>query len=314
MTLQAELKYGEQYLKEHGVEEAGTDAWLLFQYATGMDRTRFLMDRSEEMEEGPKARYRELLERRGERIPLQHLTGEQEFMGLVFGVNEDVLIPRQDTEILVEEALKRLNPGMRALDMCTGSGCIAISLAKLRRKEDYGCCAGPDMHLKTAVVGSGPEQNGRNTGTITPLIDGADISGRALALAEKNAELLGADVRFLQSDLFGGISDVYDMIVSNPPYIPTQVIGELSPEVRLHEPLTALDGHGDGLYFYREIIRESRGHLASGGWILFEIGCDQGEDVAGMLREAGYTDVCIVKDLAGLDRVVLGRSHQAPLN
>lgn len=279
MTLREALKSGEEYLREQNIEDAGTDAWLLFQFVTGMDRTRFLLERDREMSEEWTAKYQELLERRGGHIPLQHLTGEQEFMGLTFRVNEDVLIPRQDTEILVEEALKRLTPDMRVLDMCTGSGCIAISLAKLGKKENL------------------------------PPVDGVDLSARALAVAAENAKQLRADVRLLQSDLFAEITEVYDMIVSNPPYIPTEVIGGLSEEVRLHEPRTALDGYADGLHFYREIVRESRTHLAEGGWILFEIGCDQAPQVSGLLEAAGYVEIRTVKDLAGLDRVVLGRKE-----
>lgn len=279
MTLGDALRSGELYLREQSIEDAGTDAWLLFQFVTGMDRTRFLLERTREMDAAEAAGYRELLARRGGHIPLQYITGEQEFMGLTFRVNEEVLIPRQDTEILVEEALKRLVPGMRVLDLCTGSGCIAVSLAKLGGKENL-------------------------------LVDGADISPKALAVAAENARLLGADVRFLHSDLFAEIPDIYDMIVSNPPYIPTAVIGELSREVRSHEPHGALDGGEDGLYFYREIIRESRNHLAEGGWILFEIGYDQGREVSRLLVENGYTQAAVIKDLAGLDRVVLGQREK----
>lgn len=304
MTLREALKSGEEYLRARDIEEAGTDAWLLLRFVTGVDRTHFLLERDQEMAQGEAVRYRRLLERRGEHIPLQYLTGEQEFMGLTFRVNEDVLIPRQDTEILVEEALKRLTSQMRVLDLCTGSGCIAISLAKLRKP------AGAGKEIPPVDGGYIPAETpsvNRGFPAEMPPVDGADISAKALAVAAGNARLLRADVRLLQSDLFDGILDIYDMIVSNPPYIPTAVIEGLSREVRLHEPRTALDGHEDGLYFYRRIIRESRDHLAEGGWILFEIGFDQGMQVSGLLEEAGYAEVRIVKDLAGLDRVVLGR-------
>lgn len=274
------LKWGEQYLMQHGIADAPVDAWLLLEYTTGTDRTRFLLDRGLQMTQEEKASYQDLIQKRGTHIPLQHLTGVQEFMGLEFQVNEHVLIPRQDTEILVEEAMKYLKPRMRVLDLCTGSGCIAVSLARL-----------------------GP-------GTIT--VDGADISAEALQVARQNADRLNASVCFIQSDLFeaayfSGTSGVYDMIVSNPPYIQTSVIDELSEEVRLHEPFGALDGREDGLYFYRKIIYESRAHLKEDGWLLFEIGYDQGEAVSRMMRENGFGSVKVIQDLAGLDRVVCAR-------
>lgn len=282
MTLQETLRSGEQYLEAQNIDEADANAWLLFQFVTGIDRTRFLLDRSQEISEDMAYRYRELLEMRGRHIPLQYLTGEQEFMGLCFRVNENVLIPRQDTEILVEEALKRLTSGMKVLDLCTGSGCIAVSLAKLRRMGD---AAGDEL----------------------PPVDAADISEKALLVAAENVASLRANVRLIQSDLFAEISDIYDMIVSNPPYIPTAVIAGLSEEVRSHEPNAALDGREDGLHFYREIVRESGKYLREGGWLLFEIGYDQGGEVSRLLEKAGYTGIRIIKDLAGLDRVVLGR-------
>ncbi len=293
MTLQETLKNGEQYLRDCGIEEAGIDAWLLLSFVTGMDRTRFLLNREEETGEREARRYLELLKRRGSRIPLQHLTGEQEFMGLSFHVNGSVLIPRQDTEILVEEALKRLKPGMRALDLCTGSGCIAVSLAKLREKTER------DRPEAASI---------RNAQGRQPLVDAADISPEALAVAAENIRQHRADVRLVLSDLFAGIPEAYDMIVSNPPYIPTAVIGELPEEVRFHEPHLALDGREDGLFFYREILRQGHEHLSAGGWILFEIGCDQGEAVSRLMEENGYAEIRIVKDLSALDRVALGRA------
>lgn len=209
---------------------------------------------------------------------MQHLTGVQEFMGYEFAVNEHVLVPRQDTEILVEEAEKRLllmkkeNP-VKVLDMCTGSGCIPISL-KLRNPQ---------------IV-----------------IEGADISEEALKVAEKNAKKLGVSGKWIQTDMFENITGTFDMITSNPPYIPTKVIEELEAEVRLHDPYEALDGKEDGLYFYRIIVKESRQYLKRGGWLIFEIGSDQAEAVKTLLQEAGYENIEVKKDLAGLDRVVYG--------
>ena len=194
-----------------------------------------------------------------------------------FRVNESVLIPRQDTETLVEEALKYVHPGMKVLDMCTGSGCIILTL--LHFVKD---CQG------TAV----------------------DLSERALAVAKRNAKKLQKECTFIHSDLFENIQGRFDVIVSNPPYIATKEIEALEPEVRIHEPMMALDGMEDGLFFYRKIVSESVDYLNPNGWLIFEIGYDQGKAVSKMMEAAGYAQVGIVKDLAGLDRVVIGRLAQ----
>lgn len=291
LSYQEALRHGETYLNQCEVADASVDAWLLLEYVTGIGRTRFLLDRGKEMPAEERNRYGKLLQKRGTHIPLQHLTGVQEFMGLEFQVNEHVLIPRQDTEILVEEALKYIRPGMQILDLCTGSGCIGISLAKLW----LGGC-------QNRVDGSQERR-----GSVS--VDCADISEEALKVAEKNAEHLGAEVQIIHSDLFQNLG-IYDMIVSNPPYIQTSVIEGLSEEVRLHEPYGALDGKEDGLYFYRKIIQESREHLSEEGWLLFEIGHDQGEAVSLLMKEQGFADPKVVKDLAGLDRVVYARAEK----
>lgn len=271
---------GVQKLEQAGVPEASWDARLLLEYVCGTTRNDLLVHGDREVSEEYAKRYEQLLEKRMKRIPLQHLTGEQEFMGLVFQVNEHVLIPRQDTEILVEQALKVLKPGMRILDMCTGSGCILLSLLALTK----GC--------------SGV---------------GADISTEALKVAEANGNRLLKDapgqVHFMQSDLFGSVQGTFDVLVSNPPYIPTEVIKGLMPEVREHEPMQALDGSEDGLLFYRRIAGEAGKYLNPDGRIFLEIGYDQGEAVSALLRENGYIDVKVMKDYAGLDRVVLGRKE-----
>ena len=307
-SLHEALRYGEQYLRDCGIEDAASDAWLLLEFVTGIRRAFFLAERRSLMEEKSQERYFGLLKKRGSHIPLQHLTGEQEFMGLPFLVNEHVLIPRQDTEILVEEALKRVQPGMRILDLCTGSGCIAVSIAKLAldivrqvKTADFAQMNG--RHGNTADGGEPEHTDSRRIITV----DGSDVSSEALAVAQENIRRLGAPVRLMQSDLFEQVTDSYDMIVSNPPYIRTSVIEELSEEVRLHEPYGALDGKEDGLYFYRRITEESTGYLNPGGWLLFEIGYDQAEDVTGMMQSAGFVDVQVYRDLAGLDRVVAGR-------
>lgn len=274
MTYGEALKQGTEYLQSCGIEEAAVDAWYLMEYCCGISRTRYLLEKRSTVPAAQQERYQELLERRGKHIPLQHITGEQEFMGLTFQVNNQVLIPRQDTEVLVEEALKVLKPGMSVLDMCTGSGCIIISLLRF--------CQGLE-------------------GTA------ADLSPKALEVAVKNARQLKVTVDFRQSDLFENVEGTYDVIVSNPPYIPTEVIEHLMEEVRVHDPRMALDGKEDGLYFYRKIIGESDWYLKAGGWLMFEIGCEQGEAVAAMMKEKQFTKVSVIKDLAGLDRVVLGQ-------
>lgn len=258
-----------------GIEEAALDARLLLEYVCGTNRNDLLVHRDRPVEQEQSELYFRYIGEREKRIPLQHITGVQEFMGLTFKVNEHVLIPRQDTEILVEEVLRDLHDGMRILDMCTGSGCILISL----------------LHYSNGCVGVG-----------------ADISEKALAVAKENAEkiLASADVSFCQSDLFENLTGKYDVIVSNPPYIRSDVIPTLMPEVKDHEPMQALDGTADGLYFYRRIVEESREYLVRGGRLYFEIGHDQGEQVSELLRSTGFREIEVVKDYAGLDRVVAG--------
>ena len=218
--------------------------------------------------------FLQLIEKRAVHIPLQHLTGEQNFMGLDFLVNEHVLIPRQDTEILVEEIMRDLHDGIRILDMCTGSGCILLSL----------------LHYSNDCSGVG-----------------VDVSEDALAVARQNADRLAEkQAVFIQSDLFEKVEGSFDLIVSNPPYIRSQEIAGLMPEVREHEPHLALDGKDDGLHFYREIIKGAMPHLKRGGQLFFEIGYDQGEAVQALLAANGYTEIAVVKDYARLDRVVYG--------
>lgn len=277
MTYQEAYQEGKGFLTQHGIGDASTDAWLLMEYVTGMTRTRFFVDGMSQMSAEEEEKYVQLLEKRAKRIPLQHLTGVQEFMGLEFSVNEHVLVPRQDTELLVLEAEKRLRQmngnHLEVLDMCTGSGCIAVSLKK--RNGEINCVA-------------------------------ADISEKALEMARINAKKMQVNITFIQTDMFSKVTGIYDMIVSNPPYIPTKVIESLEDEVRLHDPFSALDGKEDGLYFYRILAKEASHYLKMGGWLYMEIGHDQGKAVQGLLEEAGFEQIRIEKDLAGLDRVVCG--------
>lgn len=278
MTLRQAYEEGIERLKEAGIEEAGLDAWYLLEYVTGINRATYFADSNQEMKDSHRATYQTLISERETRIPLQHLTGVQEFMGLEFRVNEHVLIPRQDTEILVETALEKINTKkpLRVLDMCTGSGCILLSVLSYGRK-------------KCEITGVG-----------------VDVSDKALQVAKENARILQVDAEWIESDLYSGVSEKFDMILSNPPYIPSAVIKTLQPEVREHDPLLALDGKEDGLYFYRKIIEESRNYLQPGGWLIFEIGAEQGEAVSSYLKQNGFVQVAVKKDLTGLDRVVCG--------
>ena len=273
MTLREAWNLGKKRLTAAEVPDADLDAWYLLEWCTGVSRSHYLAYPDEIISHDQEEQYRASLVKRERRIPLQQITGEQEFMGLSVYVNEHVLIPRQDTEILVEETAKFLRDGMQFLDLCTGSGCILLSL----------------LHLKPGVEGTG-----------------VDLSPEALKVAEKNRERLGANAALIQSDLFDKIESAFDVIVSNPPYIKRAEIETLMDEVRLHEPYMALDGHEDGLYFYRKIAEEAPKYLRAGGGLFLEIGCDQGACVAELLRQQGFADVKVVKDLAGLDRVVEG--------
>lgn len=267
---------GWKRLLEAGIEEAALDARLLLEQVCGTDRNTLLVHGDREVSEQEQQAYEAAVDRRSQRIPLQQITGCQDFMGLNFKVNEHVLVPRQDTEILVEEVLRELQDGMRVLDLCTGSGCILISL----------------LHYSNWCQGVG-----------------ADISQAALEIACQNgAALLGQEKQytFIESDLFAQVGGRFDIIVSNPPYIRREVIDTLMPEVREHEPRMALDGGEDGLDFYRRIIAESPAYLNGGGKLYLEIGFDQGDAVQRLMLEQGFREVNIVQDYAGLDRVVSG--------
>lgn len=270
LTLKGALAKAVDKLQQMDVPDADIDAWYLLSYVTGLDRAAFFLHGEESMAEPDMIRYRDLVTKRGERIPLQHLTGEQEFMGLDFHVNEHVLIPRQDTECLVERVLPYVD-GKRVLDVCTGSGCIAIAIVKLGKPF---------------------------------IVHGVDISEEALAVARQNATELNASVELFAGDLMTEIDGQYDVIVSNPPYIPPSVIEGLMPEVRLHEPMLALDGGQDGLEFYRRIAEQAVTRLAPNGRLFLEIGCEQAVNVAEILQKQGYREVQVFQDLAGKDRIV----------
>lgn len=221
--------------------------------------------------------FEEYIEQRASHIPLQHILGKTWFYGYEYMVNSDVLIPRQDTEILVGEVIKVTRSGDYILDMCTGSGCIGITLAKKF----------PECRVL-----------------------GVDVSEKALNVAQSNKHNLEAEnIDFMRSDLFEELNHdiTFNTIVSNPPYIPTKVIEGLQEEVRLHDPILALDGMEDGLMFYRKITAQAGDFLETDGYLCYEIGAEQAADVSDIMKKAGFKDITVVKDLAGFDRVVMGR-------
>ena len=274
MTYREAIVLGEKNLQQADIADAKTDSWLLLAMACKIDHTYYYMHIDEEMSEEQVREFEVLIRKRAERVPLQYITGEQEFMGLTFHVNSNVLIPRQDTETLVEEALKVIKLGMKVMDMCTGSGCVLISILK-------------NAHDVEGI--------------------GYDISKQAINVAKENAKFNEVPAVFERSDLFEDVvENDFDVIVSNPPYIPTDVVATLMPEVSQFEPREALDGKGDGLYFYSKILEQCKNYMKQDGYILFEIGCEQGDAVSTMMRLAGFSEVRVIKDLARNDRVVMG--------
>ena len=350
------LNYGKQVLKDAGIAEADLDSWYLFEQIFGISRAQYFMcardritdraaqgksvpehsaDRvkcgnsSEENQDPLKQKldaYDAALKKRASHIPLQQIIGQQEFMGLSFFVNEHVLIPRQDTETLVELVLNEQKVrNCSILDMCTGSGCIAISLKKL---GGYRHVEGADISEKALKVAKKnakdilgmdrdtelvsvkncadtPEQNWQNLSDSQNKYDNFANSKLSGALDISNSS---ETVNFRRTDMFRAFqpSEKFDVIVSNPPYIPSAVIEELEPEVRDHEPRGALDGTADGLYFYRILAEECGKHLTPGGHVYFEIGYDQGAAVKELLDAHGFQDTKVIKDLPGKDRVVCG--------
>lgn len=283
MTWQALMKEELERLRQADIPEADSDIRLLAMDVAGCTYSTLILRMAEEVTEEQAQRLHAYVTVRMTHKPCQYILGTQEFMGYEFATAEEVLIPRPETELLVEEACRiaenwKDTPDgrkRRVLDLCCGSGCIGISFSKLRHGRD--------------------------------LVELADISDAAIALTKKNRERLQADCAVIQTDLFMQIEGKYDMIVSNPPYIRTDEIPKLMAEVRDFEPHLALDGKADGLYFYDRIIREAREYLYEDGYILFEIGQDQLDAVRGLLVENGYTDIKGIKDYAGLDRIVTAR-------
>lgn len=274
-TLREAERRGAEILAAEGREEAAQTARLLLCHLLNFNFTDYVLAREDLLSPLDAARYEDLLTRRASGVPLQYLTREQNFCGLSLYVDERVLIPRQDTECLVEEVLR---DGARGalLDLCTGSGCIPLALLK---HGNFSCALG------------------------------ADISAEALAVAETNRARTGLPLLLRQSDLFSEIPERFDVITANPPYIESAEIESLSVEVRDHEPRLALDGAADGLAFYRRLAAESGAHLKPGGRLYLEIGMSQGAAVTSLLEAAAFSDIQIIRDLAGRDRIVKGSMH-----
>ncbi len=311
MTLEKLLRLGADKLSKSGISEADLDARYLLLSVTGISPAMFLIRKNQEADGETEQRFEDLIQRRASRIPLQHILGTQEFMGLEFAVSPDVLIPRQDTETLVERVLydrKGIEGTPSLLDMCTGSGCIALSLAVL---GDFGQVVAADISPKALIVA---EENARRL--LPRHRNNREDQGAAgnERIREHGKILNGRADRFqlLQSDLYENIpADMeFDIIVSNPPYIPSQDIRDLEPEVKDYEPRLALDGSADGLEFYRRLAAESGAYLKPGGRIYLEIGYDQGLAVSSLLRAAGFINIEIIKDIPGQDRVVAARWPQ----
>lgn len=280
MTYREAVEFGTKCLTDAGVPDAALDAWYLLQMVCKIERSYYYVHGEEDITQDAQKEYEIAVQKRAEHIPLQYIIGEQEFMGLRFKVNSNVLIPRQDTETLVEQVLKIVKPGMKVLDLCTGSGCVLISVL-------------------ISVLKNAPELTGM----------GSDISKTALLVAKENAKLHEVDAEWVRSDLFDNITETFDVIMANPPYIPTGEILSLMPEVRDFEPENALDGGADGLDFYRKIAGQVKDYLNPGGYVYMEIGYDQGEAVSELMRNAGFTEVEVIKDLARNDRVVKGKGN-----
>lgn len=269
------LSYGKMLLKKSEIESYSIDAEVLLMTVLNFTKTELFTKDSHILSEDETEKYIKFLEKRKNFMPVQYIIGKCEFMSLDFNVNQSTLIPRCDTEILVEYAINSIkkNKFKTVLDIGTGSGAIAISIA-------HYC------------------PNTKVTAT--------DISENALKTAKKNAEknAVSQKIDFIKSDIFENITSKYDIIISNPPYIKSDTIKTLMPQVKEYEPISALDGGSDGLYFYKKIISECKNYLNKNGELLFEIGYDQSLEISKLLSEKNFTEIKTTKDYAGLDRVV----------
>jgi release factor glutamine methyltransferase len=283
-TIEQLLLYGKSILKEKNIESWAIDAQVLLMYVTKFTKVKLFSHNKQLLNDDECNYYRQLINKRSEGYPVQYITGIQEFMSLDFIVNSYTLIPRADTEILVETLLEvsKKQDIKRIMDIGTGTGCIPISLAYY------------NTAMKAIAI---------------------DISDGALEVARKNADKhrVSDKIEFIKSDLFENLSDEWigklDAIVSNPPYIRQEIIPSLMREVREYEPITALVGGIDGLDFYRKITKQGYQYIRQGGFLLYEIGYDQATQVTGIMQQQGFVNIQIIKDLAGLDRVVIGNKN-----
>lgn len=269
-----------EYLRKNGVNEAKLDAEYIFSHVLNIKRSLLSMNLKNKIEEEKRNKIKNMLIERGKnKTPLQYILGEWEFFGNTFKVDKRVLIPRGDTEILVEQCKIILEEveKPKVLDIGTGSGAISISLAKeIKDGEFYGVDISSDA-LEVAII------------------------NRKINKVENNLE-------FIKSDVFSNVKEKdFDMIISNPPYISLNEYENLMPEVKLHEPIEALTDKGDGYYFYKRISKESKGYLKIGGYLVYEVGYNQAKEVSQILEKEGYDIVTIVKDYGGIERVVIGR-------
>ena len=262
-------------LKEKGFDTYSLDVEVLLMEVTGFDKTKLYINTDYELTDSQFKKFENLFNRRLKNEPIAYIIGKCEFMGLMFMLNNDTLIPRPDTEILVEKAINIINENnfKTALDIGTGSGAIAISLAKYCNIN----------------------------------VDAVDINENALKMATQNSSLNNIkNVNFIQSDVFENVDKKYNIIVSNPPYIQTELIQTLDKNVKDYEPIRALDGGEDGLYFYKKITKDAKKYLLDDGYLMYEIGHDQAQDVKKIMEQNNFFNINVLKDLAGLDRVVFG--------
>ena len=295
MTRREAYEYGVEQLEAEGIENADCDIRILLEDLCGVDREELFIQGDKVISRRETEIFMNAVNKRMGHYPVQYITGKQEFMGLTFTVNQNVLIPRMDTEILVEEVMRQLNDKSRILDMCTGSGCILLSL--LYYSND---CEGVGVDISEEALDVAKDNAGRLI-----LDDTFDLLFKTGGMGKKHLD--EDKIEFIQSNLFNDVRGRFDIIVSNPPYIRSDVIPTLMEEVRDYEPILALDGKEDGLYFYRKIIEKSPDYLNPGGMLFFEIGYDQATDVVALMEKAGFKDVTVVQDYAHLDRVVWGR-------
>ncbi len=274
MTIQKAIDFAIEKLEKVGIDDAKIDAFLLLEAGIGIDKAKYYLDKEKEISKEEEKRFFDMIDRRVNHEPCQYIIGKTNFMGFDINVNKNVLIPRQDTESVVEETLKRIPSNAKVLDMCTGSGCIAIALKKLKENID---------------------------------VYAVDISTDALEVAKKNIDENNCDIKLIQSDLFENIEDdlFFDVIVSNPPYVTDEEYEKLLPEVKNFEPKLALVAGKEGLDIYKRLILEAKKHLKDDGMVSLEIGCNQAKDVSDILEENGYHNIEVLKDLPGLDRNVI---------